>query len=90
MKLENWSFTRRAKTRYHAPETGSLVAQGTVTNHPRLGQGEVVTSPIDKIEGKKVITASGSEYELGQVDPAFRLFMQGLNPEWDPENPTVF
>ena len=91
MLLNNWSFTRRTASPFHAPETGVLAAQGTVDGHSRLGRGgDIITSAIDRIEGKNVYTVSGSCYTLGTVDPKFKEYMEENYPGWDENNPRVF
>ena len=69
-RLENWSITGRDP--YLAPELQEACLYGTVYGHLRLKDGNtVVTSSIVKSEGEIIITHSGSQYELGKVDPEY-------------------
>ena len=71
MKMENWAvvFTDHE---YTAPELRVPKLGGNVYGHPRFEDGEeVVTSRIVSIENKKVLTESGSLYELGEINPNY-------------------
>lgn len=71
-RLENWSFIVRSGDPYTAPELISGQLAGNVYNHPRFKDGEpVVTSLVVKEENGKVVTYSGSRYELGEPNPAY-------------------
>lgn len=65
-KLENWYHTGALIVL--APEKGSGRLAGKVTGHPEFPDGEqIMTSTIVKItEDNKLITQSGSIYELGE------------------------
>lgn len=73
--LENWSVVVRnpeAVTPYTAPELIAHALHGVVTGHRYMQDGSIITT--SRIVGQrngKVITASGTEYELGVVDPAY-------------------
>lgn len=60
---------------YQAPELRTMCLSGHVTDHPRLGEGNITTSAIKHAEliGEDIIvhTVSGSRYVLGEVDPAY-------------------
>ncbi|WP_133987004.1 hypothetical protein [Pseudodesulfovibrio indicus] len=52
---------------------GKYFLTGYVSGHPRLGWGEIVTNEVNPAEckpGAKVISASGTEYELLEELPA--------------------
>jgi hypothetical protein len=54
------------------PEHGRVCLHGFVIGHPRCQDGkEVTTSLVVSRHGNKVVTKSGSEYELGEVDPSY-------------------
>lgn len=73
-KLSDWSVV--PLHRYAAPELGKCVA-GTVSEGHRLfGQGQIRTSPIEKVTGRVVTTESGSRYEL--VGPPSEDYVQWL------------
>ena len=45
---------------------------GFVFGHPRHLDGkELLTSPVMRCSANRIVTRSGSEYELGSVDPAY-------------------
>jgi hypothetical protein len=74
MKLENWSFTVRGCDPYTPPEAGEPVLQGNVYGHsnPKHHDGKfIVTSRLKGKRNGLVVTQSGSEYELGTVDPNY-------------------
>ena len=63
---------------------------GFIFGHPRHLDGkELLTSPVMRCRANHIVTRSGSEYELGSIDPAYerrypdalqRLFAR-LEPE---------
>ena len=54
------------------PEQERCCLHGFVRGHPRCADGkEVTTSMLCSRAGSKVLTKSGSEYELGNVDAAY-------------------
>lgn len=69
--ITNWSVTPENDA-YGAPECCTMHLQGNVHGHPRFYSGKFVRTSA--IIGKKcglVVTSSGSEYELGEPDPAY-------------------
>lgn len=73
MRIENWAVVEPNPKQYEAPEARSLSLQGEVFGHPRFHDGEQVTtsSIIGKNKRGKVVTMSGSEYELGISNPTY-------------------
>ena len=72
MKLENWCIISRAFPCLQAPEQERSCLHGFVSGHVRCSDGkEVTTSMVTSRNGDKVVTKSGSEYELGAVDAAY-------------------
>ena len=68
LRLEQWSVVRKP---YATPESGGHL-HGRAYGHPRFDDGEwVTTSPITAVEGGIATTLSGSQYELGEVDPQY-------------------
>ncbi len=68
--LNKWSIGMRNP--YIAPELQTAHLQGVVTGHSRKKDGEkVVTSAIRGQRWGYVVTASGSYYDLGEVDPEY-------------------
>lgn len=72
-KLNNWSVIFRGSP-YDPPEACTPVLAGKVSGHPnpRFYDGkEIETSAIMGLSGTKVLTVSGSVYELLEVDPQY-------------------
>jgi len=73
MRLEQWSIVFHGDL-YKAPEQRIPRLLGAVYGHPIWPDGSLArTSPIDIVdaETETITTASGSVYELGEVDPAY-------------------
>jgi hypothetical protein len=76
MKINNWALVQNPFSMYEAPELVKIKLSGTVTGHPSIDDGKwITTARIKEItlqEDRLVCrTASGSEYELGEVDPEY-------------------
>lgn len=70
-RLESWSVTG-GNNPYTAPELRTLHLQGMVYGHPMFDEGHpVLTTPIVSVVDDRVVTKSGSIYELGEVDAAY-------------------
>jgi hypothetical protein len=72
--LENWSVCYYGDE-YTPPELSVALLQGSVFNHPNPnrhpdGKHVVTSRPIGQRNGK-IVTRSGTEYDLGAVDPEF-------------------
>ena len=74
IKLDNWSIERM---RLH----------GYVSDHPRLGCGNVTTSRIIKINKRIIYTYSGSVYKLGKIKPNFNKLLKKFNVDWNWRKP---
>lgn len=75
MKLENWGVIGSVLDPYMPPELQVKMLVGVVDDHPTLGKNaEIRSSRIEKVEGNKVTTYSGSVYELGTPHPEFVEF----------------
>lgn len=81
MKLRRWCAVSRTSPSLLPPEQERLCLHGLVSGHPRCADGrEVTTSLIVSRNGNKVVTKSGSEYELGEVDPLYEaMFPNALD-----------
>lgn len=83
IKLSAWSIisTPPKDNPYTPPELWSLRLHGFVYGHLRFKDGsEITTSRIMGKRGNTVVTYSGSEYELGDVDPAYeKLYPDAYN-----------
>jgi len=71
-RLQNWSLHSRPPGEWHSPEEDGVRVSGFVFGHPRHLDGkELLTSPVMRCCDNHVVTRSGSEYELGSIDPAY-------------------
>ena len=72
MQLDNWCVISRPWPALVAPEQDRFCLHGFVRGHPRCADGkEVTTSLVVSQHGEKVVTKSGSEYELGHVNSTY-------------------
>jgi hypothetical protein len=74
IQLKNWSFTANGDDGYKAPEQLIPCLQGNVYGHPNPKHHDGKFIVTSKLIGKRnglAITQSGSEYELGDVDPNY-------------------
>ena len=86
MRLDNWSVTCSFDP-YKAPEQLTSHLRGFVKDHPKLGDSEICTSRIEKVDGRFVQTRSGSIYYLGNIDKKYRKFLKQIRPNWDHRHP---
>jgi hypothetical protein len=71
IKLEEWSVVR-LENDYFSPEQNVLRFAGHAYNHPKFDDGHpVITTCIVGYKNGVFITRSGSQYELGVVDPDY-------------------
>ncbi len=78
-RLENWSVV---------VDFAGECLQGQVYNHPNFPEGySVRTSAIKSSNGRTVITASGSKYTLGNVDPNYVKWCENQGLKLDEEQP---
>lgn len=78
MKVEHWSLRSRPMGRIEPPEMPGVCLHGQVIGHPYHIDGkEVLTTAVLNFGLDTVITKSGSEYELGEVDPAYEKLFPG-------------
>jgi len=72
MKLDRWCVISRTTLSLPPPEQERCCLHGSVSGHPRCLDGkQVTTSLVVSRSGNKVVTKSGSEYELGDADPDY-------------------
>ena len=79
IRLDYWSVCHGGSNLinpYMAPELAvdlnGLELHGKVTGHPRKTDGKIIST--SRIVGKRndlVVTGSGSEYDLGEIDPEY-------------------
>jgi len=86
IKIDNWSVTKRGGP-YTAPECWFTCLAGHVKDHPRLGNGSVLTSEIVGVNGRTIETKSGSIYRLGKIDPKYHKWIKTNYEGWDWRNP---
>lgn len=80
MRIDNWSLVVDPDP-YKAPEQLIPRIQGIVFGNPKFSEGlAVTTSAVVGRRGDNVCTRSGSEYQLGYVDPLYEAaFPDALN-----------
>ncbi len=72
MKLQNWSVRSRPWGQFESPEQEGSCLYGLIVGHSLHRDGrEVLTSRLAGRRANCVVTSSGSEYELGEIDPAY-------------------
>ena len=75
MKIDHWCVVSRSTPAFQPPEQDRTCLHGFVRGHPRCADGkEVTTSLLISRQGDRVVTKSGSEYELGDVDVVYETF----------------
>lgn len=88
--LDKWYASRDP---YKAPEQGFFLIGQTREDRPlengsvRPAGTTVSTSYVIRSEGKRVWTKSGSEYELGEPDADFLIWLDNAGFAFDPDNP---
>ena len=88
--ITNWSTIRSDDDPYLPPECNGLALYGLCPEFADEDNPEgnfIRTSPIVKIEGRKITTKSGSIYILGKEDPEWLAWMQANYIAYDPQNP---
>jgi hypothetical protein len=87
VRIENWSIVCLEQDLYRAPEVRSPRLSGHTYGHPDYPDGaEITTSIIENVEGK-IVTCCSRHYELGEIDPAYKVWIDENITDWDPENP---
>lgn len=74
--LNNWSIVG-VNDPYKAPELQVFRLHGVVTGHPRLEDGEVITTT--RLRGKRngYVATRNTLYQVGDVDPAYEKEFPG-------------
>ncbi len=71
-RIDNWAIVYAPISPYHAPELHAQRLTGHVVGSDHFTDGmHITTSSIVATKDGKVITKSGSEYELGTIDPIY-------------------
>lgn len=72
MKLNRWCVVSRTEYGFQPPDSGPNCLQGYVLGHHCHADGKgVTTSRLVGRNGDRVVTRSGSEYDLEEPDPAY-------------------
>lgn len=86
--LDDWRFVSEFGI-FRTPKLHETRLMGYAHGHPKLGFGEVRTSPVCKMfwqEAHKVVeTRSGTLYKLGMVHKGYQKWIVGQNSEWTVE-----
>lgn len=89
-KLSDWAIEFGGPDDgYTAPEIRGIRLVGIVTGHHRKEDGkQVATSTVARVEGRRVWTRSGTEYELvGDPCIEYRTWLLERGKPYDVENP---
>jgi hypothetical protein len=72
MLLENWSIVNINDNPYDPSEMIIQALHGIVYGHYNFQDGShITTSRIKAYKNGKIVTVSGSEYDLGEIDPEY-------------------
>ena len=76
--LENWCIVEDESDPFQAPELRWPLLQGNVYGSDKFPDGKLIAMgrPVSR-QGDAVVTASGSVYELGAVDPRYEASFPG-------------
>lgn len=90
IRIDMWSVCFAIHDPWLAPELKGQALHGFVNDHPLFKESSpkrVTTSPITKIDGRKIVTASGTVYILGRIEPKYRKWLRECRPAWDWRKP---
>jgi len=86
-QLQQWAV-RTLPSSFMEPEVAGLVLTGYVLDHPKHAPDQIIcTSPIVQVQGKRVTTASGSVYILGEPEEGYAQYCREIGLPIDPEQP---
>lgn len=86
VRIEDWSVF--VADPWKAPEINKTCLQGKVYGHPRFDDGHSVkTGDIAAVNGRVVTTKNGTVYELGEINPEYREWLDTNGYVYDHENP---
>jgi len=74
MRIENWSIMIHDSwnQEYQTPELFKSSWLGKIYDHPDHEDGEcIITSSIKGFERNCILTASGSKFEIGKINPRY-------------------
>lgn len=84
--LYRWSLIQEVDDPYKPPE--QKVAK--LVGFKDQNKSPVKTSAIVEVNGREVVTYSGSIYILEDIDPNYLKFLDDTGEVYDPENPIRF
>lgn len=90
-RLEDWSVHRDSRDPYRAPELCQTSVKGKVYGDPtgRFGDGERIRVFPRSATGRTIHTRS-SNYDLGEMSPDFRAWLDAEGYVIDPQNALNF
>jgi len=75
MRIEDWEIVWKGSL-YSAPECFVPVIRGNVFDNPNFCDGDLIyTSQLVDFSAEKVLTVSGSVYELGMISQRFKDYL---------------
>lgn len=90
-RLKNWSFGYASSDPYKAPEQLGKKLYGEVYDHPNPrhydGKFIITSSVVEKLGPKIFKTASGTIYELEEVDPNYKAWIEESGRTFNSEDP---
>ena len=73
VKIHNWAVVSKRDSRNQLA-TPDIHLKGMVAGHPSWPDGtEITTSPITHRQDEHLISGNGTHYELGQIDPEYKV-----------------
>lgn len=85
-RIEQWGTVARGDA-YDAPELHGIAVAGEYFDEEKQRTRYIETSRLVDAEGRRVLTRSGSLYELGAPSPDFLAALKKMGRTFDPENP---
>lgn len=88
VRIDHWSVSEASASVYTPPEARGHGLVGIVFGHPTSDDGtRVRTSAIVDARGRRVTTASGTVYLLGEIDPTYAAYLRGIGRVVDEDEP---
>ena len=85
--LKNWAVRRGESNPYMAPEAHATILEGEVYHHPKLKDGETITtSPIISTMDH-IVETENSFYELKEPCVTYQAWCESEGITIDPDNP---
>ena len=85
-KINQWGTVARGGP-FDAPELYGIAVAGEYFDEEKQRVRYIETSRVVDAEGNRVLTQSGSLYELGDPHPDFLAALTKMGRTFDPENP---